>query len=189
MRCATSSRSRWSPARLAGRCERVLERPQHQGQRRAELVADVAEEGGLGAVELGQRLGALALLLRRRAALRHRGGDLAGDQVAEAAVASSNGRYGLRAGDQQPAASLALRSDRQRSAPASADAPTRRSEGRRSARRGHRPRSRQATPRSLGERPAFARVAPDRRSPGCGCAARDAGGAGQLEPAPRRVSR
>ena len=41
--------------------EHVLERPEHQRQRRAELVADVREERGLGAVELGQRLGAAAL--------------------------------------------------------------------------------------------------------------------------------
>ena len=32
------------------RLERVFERPQHERQRRAEFVADVAEEGGLGAV-------------------------------------------------------------------------------------------------------------------------------------------
>ncbi len=38
--------------------QRILERPQHQGERGAELVADVGEEGGLGAVDLGQRLGA-----------------------------------------------------------------------------------------------------------------------------------
>ena len=43
--------------------QHLLERAQHQRQRRAELVADVGEEGGLGAVELGQRLGAPALLL------------------------------------------------------------------------------------------------------------------------------
>ena len=43
--------------------EHVLDRPEHQRQRRAELVADVGEEGRLGAVELRQRLGAPALLL------------------------------------------------------------------------------------------------------------------------------
>ena len=41
----------------------VLERPQHQRQRGAELVADVGEERGLGPIELGQRLGPPPLLL------------------------------------------------------------------------------------------------------------------------------
>ncbi len=44
----------------------IAERPQQQSQRRAELVADVAEERGLGAVELGQRLGPRASRPRRR---------------------------------------------------------------------------------------------------------------------------
>jgi hypothetical protein len=43
--------------------ERVLNVPEHEGQRRAELVADVGEEDGLGAVELGQCFCAFALLL------------------------------------------------------------------------------------------------------------------------------
>src|SRR5579859_2040337 len=32
----------------------ILERPQHEGERRAEFVADVAKEGRLGAVQLGE---------------------------------------------------------------------------------------------------------------------------------------
>jgi hypothetical protein len=48
-------------------------------------VADVAEEGGLGAVELGELLGPLALgLVGPR--LGDRAGDVAGDQAHEAAV-------------------------------------------------------------------------------------------------------
>ena len=43
--------------------EHVLQRPEHQGQRRAEFVADVGEERRLGAIDLRQRLGAAALLL------------------------------------------------------------------------------------------------------------------------------
>ena len=43
--------------------EDVPDRPQHERQRGAELVADVAEERGLGAVQLGQGLGAASLLL------------------------------------------------------------------------------------------------------------------------------
>jgi hypothetical protein len=51
----------------------------------AELVADVAEEGRLGAVQLGQRLGTPALLLIG-AGIADGGADLAGDQRAEAAI-------------------------------------------------------------------------------------------------------
>ena len=43
--------------------EHVLQWAEHQGERRAELVADVGEEGGLRPVQLGQRLGAPALVL------------------------------------------------------------------------------------------------------------------------------
>jgi hypothetical protein len=43
--------------------QHFLDWPEHQGQRRTELVADVAEKRGLGAIDLGQRLRALALLL------------------------------------------------------------------------------------------------------------------------------
>jgi hypothetical protein len=50
-------------ARAADLTFELLERPEHQCQRRAELVADIGEEKRLGAVDLGQRLGALALLL------------------------------------------------------------------------------------------------------------------------------
>ncbi|MFP5349002.1 MAG: hypothetical protein ACLGHO_04080, partial [Gammaproteobacteria bacterium] len=45
--------------------EDVLQRPQHQRQRRAQLVADIAEKGRLGTIELGQRLRLLAPLLVR----------------------------------------------------------------------------------------------------------------------------
>ena len=63
--------------------QHLLERAQHQGERRAELVADVGEEGGLGAVDLGQRLGAPALLFVGLG-VGDRRGDLAGDEVEEA---------------------------------------------------------------------------------------------------------
>ena len=51
-----------APARVR---EQVLERAEHQRQRRAELVADVREECRLGAVDLGQRRRAPALCLER----------------------------------------------------------------------------------------------------------------------------
>ena len=59
LRCASSSASR-CPAdqRVRASLSSVLERAEHQGQRRAELVADVGEERRLGAVDLGQRFGA-----------------------------------------------------------------------------------------------------------------------------------
>ena len=46
-----------------GLVENILERRQHQGQRCAEFVADIGEERGLGAVDLGERVGASAFLL------------------------------------------------------------------------------------------------------------------------------
>ena len=65
--------------------EHVLDRPEHQRQRRAEFMADVGKEGRLRPVELRQRLRAPAFLLiglgvgdRRR--------DLAGGQTEEAPV-------------------------------------------------------------------------------------------------------
>ena len=65
--------------------QHLLERAQHQGQRRAELVADIGEERRLGAVDLRQRVGTPPLLVvgvdvgeARR--------DLAGHQIDEAAV-------------------------------------------------------------------------------------------------------
>ena len=63
----------------SGDRERVLRRTEHQRQRRAELVADVAEERRLGAIELRQRLGARLLLFERLGG-RDRGADLGRDQ-------------------------------------------------------------------------------------------------------------
>ena len=48
---------------LRGFVEQVLEGAEHQRQGRAEFVADVGEEGSLGAVDLRQRFGAPAFLL------------------------------------------------------------------------------------------------------------------------------
>ena len=65
--------------------ERVLDRAEHQGQRRAELVRDVGEEGRLRPVELRQGLGPLLLLLVGPG-VGDGGADLAGDQLEEPAV-------------------------------------------------------------------------------------------------------
>ena len=68
-----------------GAGEQLLDRAEHQRQRRAELVADVGEERGLGAVQLGQRLGPPPLLLVG-AGVGDGGGDVAGQQVEEPPV-------------------------------------------------------------------------------------------------------
>ncbi len=66
--------------------QRILGWAKHQRQRRAKLVADVAEEDSLCAVELGQCLGALALLLVCLG-VREAGRDLRRHQLHKAAVA------------------------------------------------------------------------------------------------------
>ncbi len=77
LRWMRSTRTRWSPSSrvLRGR-ERVLGRAEQQGQRRAQLVADVGEERGLGLVELDQRAPRAAAPLVR-AHVGETGGDLA----------------------------------------------------------------------------------------------------------------
>ena len=49
--------ARRGSAATARRGAQLVDRAQHQRQRGAELVADVGEEVGLGAVQLGERLG------------------------------------------------------------------------------------------------------------------------------------
>ena len=80
--------------------EQIVERPEHQGERRSELVADVAEERRLGAVELGQRFRTLALFLVGRG-LCHRRPDLCGDQIEEVAVVVPEGQEAAGAGDHE----------------------------------------------------------------------------------------
>ena len=65
--------------------QRLLERAQHERQRRAELVAHVREERGLGAIELGQRLGPLPIVLGG-ARVADQAADLGGEQLEPAAV-------------------------------------------------------------------------------------------------------
>ncbi len=63
----------------------VVHRAEDQRQRGAELVAHVAEEGGLGPVEFGQRLGPLPFFFVSPG-VGDGGGDLTGQQVHEALV-------------------------------------------------------------------------------------------------------
>ena len=86
--------------RLARLRERVLQRAQHQRQRRAELVADVGEEGGLGPVDRRQRLGPLAGLLVG-SGVADRGGDLGGRQIEERAIVVIEPQPRADAGDEE----------------------------------------------------------------------------------------
>ena len=67
--------------------EGVLHRPGDEGERGAQLVADVGEEVGLGRVELGQHLGPVPLVLEAaQPAQRH--GDVGGAQLAHTPAAA-----------------------------------------------------------------------------------------------------
>ena len=102
LRWTTSSRSRrGGGSSPSGAGQGVLDRAEHQRQRGAELVADVGEEGGLGPVEFGQRLGPLPLLLVGPG-VGDGGGDLAGQQVEEAPVAVVEHQPGADPGHDEP---------------------------------------------------------------------------------------
>src|SRR5579863_5349552 len=81
--------------------EQLFERPEHQGQRRAELVADIREEYSLDAIDFRERFGALAF---RFIGIRigDRGRDLGGREVEEAAVLFVELQPRADAGDQEP---------------------------------------------------------------------------------------
>ncbi len=65
--------------------EHLLDRSQHQGQRRAELVTGIGEECGLGAVELGQLFGAPAFVFVGLGVADRRG-DVRGDPAEQRRV-------------------------------------------------------------------------------------------------------
>ncbi len=91
----------------------VLQRPEHERERSAKLVADVAEERGLRPVERRQRLGALPLLLVRFG-VAEAAGDLARDHAEEAQVVGIGESEGAEADDQEAgAAGLARGGDRE----------------------------------------------------------------------------
>jgi acyl-CoA reductase-like NAD-dependent aldehyde dehydrogenase len=77
---------RWRQVGVAAR-EQVLHWPQHQGERRAKLVAHIAEECGLGAINLRQSLGAFSLFIVR-ARVRNAGHNLACHQTQKGSIAS-----------------------------------------------------------------------------------------------------
>ena len=93
--------------------QRVFQRTQHQGERRAEFMADVGEKGGLGAIDLSQRFGAAAFLLVRLRVGDCRA-DLSGDQLHEAGIIVVEQPKRIKTGNQKAgAAGFATRQDRQ----------------------------------------------------------------------------
>ena len=65
--------------------ERIFQRSEQQRQRSAEFVADIGQKRCLGAVQFGQRIGPLPLLLVRDHCGQRRG-QLVGEQLTKAAV-------------------------------------------------------------------------------------------------------
>ncbi|GJE41573.1 hypothetical protein AEGHOMDF_0739 [Methylobacterium soli] len=96
-----------------GLADDLLQGPEHQGQGRPELVADIGEEQGLLAVDLRQRLDPAALLLVGVRVGEPRG-DLPGEEIEEAPVALVEGAVGVEPGQDEPGRPvLALLRDRQ----------------------------------------------------------------------------
>ena len=85
--------------RPIGVCEQVLERAEHQRERRAELVADVREERRLGAVDLGERGRASALCLERLRVGKP-GRDLRRDEAEERAIRVIESAHRAHASDE-----------------------------------------------------------------------------------------
>src|SRR6202166_5219175 len=74
---------RYEPGRRF--CQDFFYRIHHECQRGAEFVADVGEEARLGAIDLGQRLGALAFRFESTR-IRNARGDMACNEIEEGAV-------------------------------------------------------------------------------------------------------
>ena len=79
----------------------VVERPQHQRQRRAKFVADIGKKGGFRPIDRGQHLGPLALLLVS-ACVGDGIGDTARHQLVEIAVKLIEGQPRADPRHQQP---------------------------------------------------------------------------------------
>ncbi|MGC4076235.1 MAG: hypothetical protein QM702_04235 [Rubrivivax sp.] len=162
-----------------GRTQRVLGRPDHQRQRRAELVADVAEEGRLLAVDLGQRLGAAALLLERACAAQ-RAGDLVGRQPEELRITVVDFAQRVQPGDQvaqRGRAGAGLQRDDGHLARRHVPAPARRTVQRRRQRADEEPRG---AGFGRGDRPGVC-ARRGHRAAAIGLGVRESGLAGQLQ--------
>ena len=83
-------------------CQQVFQRAKDQGQRRAELVTDIREENGLGAVDFSQCFRPPALLLVG-SRISDAGCDLRRDQLKKVRYRSSNRRRALMQTTRKPA--------------------------------------------------------------------------------------
>ena len=103
--------------RRQGSCllgQRIFERSQHEGEGRAELMADVGKEGRFRPIDLGQRFSAFAFFLMRTR-VRDCGGHRRSDEIVEGAIGLIQRKARADAGDQYRDGSLASRrGDRQR---------------------------------------------------------------------------
>ncbi len=88
--------------------QHVLKWAQHQGQRCAELMAHVGEEGGFGAVDFGQGGGATALLLISANAGKT-GCDLSCEQPDEGAQVLVSHPVGIQSDDHEARSGPVLR--------------------------------------------------------------------------------
>ena len=80
-------------------CEKVFGRAEHQRERRSELVTDIAEEGRLRAIDLGQRFGAAPRLLEGHG-IADGGRNVIGRQLEEVPVSIVERAARADAGDQ-----------------------------------------------------------------------------------------
>src|SRR5687767_10547588 len=85
---------------LSGICQLIFKRTEKKRQRSTKLVAHVAEERGFGAIELGQRLGALALRLIR-SGVDDRRSDVAGDEIEKRPICRIRYAPGAHADNEQ----------------------------------------------------------------------------------------
>jgi hypothetical protein len=81
-------------------CEQFLKRPQHERQRRSKFVRDVGEERGLGAIQLRQRFGALALFFVGLS-VGDRGRDMTGYELEETVVGIVITAKRIQTGDEE----------------------------------------------------------------------------------------
>jgi len=79
--------------------EKIFDGAEHEREGRAEFVADVAEEGGLGAVDFGEAFEAFAFGGCRFGAL-NRGRKLVGDEIEEGAIFGIEAAGGIYTGDE-----------------------------------------------------------------------------------------
>src|ERR1700756_4717710 len=97
MRNAQPLMMMWSESLGLG--QHVLKGSQHQGKRGPEFVTHVAEEDGLGAIDLRQSLGTLLLRLVS-ARIRNARSDLPGKQIEKSSIVHVERAVGIERCDQ-----------------------------------------------------------------------------------------